>query len=259
MTNLHLPLDGQTNHQKLKVSIYCDLQNVYLIQDKANLLLDFANSKGRLICQKLYYNSQCKNQASAKDKLKSLGFNCIDVPCPLKNSADNQLIADCLEDVDNHSSPDIVILVSGDGDFAKLVRILQKLGKKVIIFAQPGNVKQRLKELAGDDFYFVDQLPELVVNKTNPQTTSVQSQITYKDAIECLIEAIKTALSEGKRTDFSYIGNLMRRSPHFPNCKKFPFVCKPDGTTILRLSKFVAAAVADGKIKMQNQELFLIE
>jgi hypothetical protein len=182
MQDIHLALDGQTNHQKLKVSIYCDLQNVYLIQNLANFLLAFANSKGLLICKKVYYNSQFKNQASAKDKLKNLGFSCVDVPCPLKNSADNQLIADCIEDIDHSLSPDIVILVSGDGDFVKLVRILQKLGKKVIIFAQLGNVKQRLQELAGEDFYFVDKLPELVVGKKKSQTNSIQSQITYRDA-----------------------------------------------------------------------------
>jgi hypothetical protein len=258
MSETHLALNGQTSQQKPFVTLYCDLQNVYSIQELANLLLAFAKSKGCLICQKVYYNSQCKNQASARDILASIGFNCLDVPCPLKNSADNQLIADCLEDVDNNLSLNLVILVSGDGDFAKLVRTLQKLGKKVIVFAQRGNVKQRLKELA-DEFHFVDELSQLVADKSQPKTTSAECQITYKDAIECLIEAIKTALSKEKRTDFCQIGKLMRNSSRFPTCKKFPSVCKPDGTTFSSLSKFVTAAVADGKVRMQNQELFLIE
>jgi hypothetical protein len=258
MTDLHLASNVQTSQQKPFVALYCDLQNVYSIQDLANLLLAFANSIGRLICKNVYYNSQYKNQVSAKDALANIGFNCLDVPCPIKNSADNQLIADCIEDVGNNLSPDIVILVSGDGDFCKLVSTLQKLGKKVIIFAQRGNVKQRLKELS-DEFYFVDELPELVGKKAQRNADGILSKFYYNDAIDCLIEAIKTALSEGKRTDYSHIGKLMRRSPRFPSCKKFPSVCKPDGTAISRLSKFVAAAVADGKIRIQNQELFLIE
>jgi hypothetical protein len=256
MTDLHLTSNVQASQQKPFVALYCDLQNVYSIQDIANLLLAFANSVGRLICKKVYYNSQCKNQVSAKDALASIGLNCFDVPCPIKNSADNQLIADCIEDVDNNLSPDIVILVSGDGDFAKLVRTLQKLGKKVIIFAQRGNVKSRLKDLA-DEFHFVDELPDLVGEKNQPKIDSILFQFHYNDAIDCLIEAIKIALSEGKPTDFSHIGKQMRRSPRFPSCKKFPSVYKPDGTILSRLSKFVAAAVADGKVRMQNQELFL--
>lgn len=263
MKNIHLPSNGQTTQQKPSVSLYCDLQNVYLTQELANLLLAFATSKGCLICKNVYYNSQCKNQASVKDKLKNLAFKWIDVPCPLKDSADNQLIADCIEDVENHTSPDIVILVSGDGDFAKLVSILQKLDKKVIIFAQRGNVKQRLIDLVKDDFHFVDDLPHLVADKAKLHSTSVQLQITYKEASECLIEVIKLALSQGKRTRFSLIDNLMRRSQRFPNYQGVASIRKHDGGTFSCFSKFVAAAVADGKVRIQTvgklQELFLIE
>ena len=246
MTDIHLA----------SVAIYCDLQNVYSIQKLANLLLAFANTKGRLFFNKVYYNSQCKSQTSAKDKLESLGFHCVDVPCPLKDSADNQLKADCIDDVFNNGSPDIVILVSGDGDFANLVRNLRELGKKVIIFAQRGNVKQRLKELAGNDFHFVDELPELVGDKTQPQTNCVQSQITDKEATECLIEAIKTASRQGKRTVLGCIDTLMRK--HFPNYRGATSILKQDGTTFSRFSKFVDTVVKEGKVRMENQELFLI-
>lgn len=87
------------------------------------------------------------------------------------------MIADCLEDVDNKLSPDLVILVSGDGDFVKLVSTLQKLGKNVIVFGQRGNVKQKLKELA-DEFHFVDELSQLVAEKTEPKTTVKDKKCT---------------------------------------------------------------------------------
>jgi hypothetical protein len=239
------------------VGIYCDLQNVYLTLEQANLLEAFANSIGRLTGKNIYYNSLCKNQVFAKEKLESQGFQCVDVPCSLKNSADNQLKSDLIDDVFNNLSPDIVILVSGDGDFANPVRAVQQLGKKVIIFAQQGNVKQRLKELA-DEFYFVHELPQLVVENTQAKTTSAQyKQITFEDAIECLIEAIKTALSQGKRTTLGCIDTLMRK--HFPNYRGATSILKQDGKNFSRFGKFVDAVVADGKIQMQNQELFLIE
>lgn len=245
------------------VSVYCDFQNVYSIKKSAHLLLSFAQTQGHLLAKNVYYNSQCPNQAQAKEPLSSLGFDCRDVPCPLKDSADNQLIAHCLKDIHSNRSPEIIILVSGDGDFCSLVHTLQRLGKKVILFAQRGNVKQKLIELVQDDFYFVDQLPELVQVKTNPQTTAVKAQLIYEEAIDCLRNAIQTALNQGQRTSLSKIGKLMRHNPHFPKSRKFPLVCKSDGTTFSKLSKFVNAAIAEGivyaKTTGKEQELFLSE
>ncbi|HAX76001.1 MAG TPA: NYN domain-containing protein [Cyanobacteria bacterium UBA11372] len=256
MTSTHLAAGVQRSQHQPLVALYCDLQNVYSIVEYADLLLAFANSKGRLISKKVYYNSQCKNQASAKDKLKSLGCVCVDVPCLIKDSADNQMIADCLGDIDSNSCPDTVILVSGDGDFVKLVRTLHKWGKKVIILAQRGNVKQKLREIA-NEFHFLDELPQLVEAMTQQETDSVQCQIAYDKAIEYLIAAINTALSKGEATSFSKIDNLMRHL--YPCYKGVDSICKPDGKKFSKFSKFVEAAVKDGKVRMQNQELFLVE
>jgi hypothetical protein len=256
MTAIHLSSNAQTSHQKLLVSIYWDYQNAKLSLEQIQLLLDLAKSKGRLIGKNLYYNSHCENQCTGIGNIASLNFNCIDVPCPLKNSADNQLIADCLEEIHSNLSPDIFILVSGDGDFVKLVRNLQKLDKKVITVAQIGNVKQKLKELA-DEFYFADKLPQLVLNQTEPQTTVVESQINYNEAIEYLTEAIKTALHQRKPTVFGYIDKLMRH--RCANYQGVSSIMKPDGKRFSHFSKFIDAVVKDGKVKMQNQQLFLIE
>ncbi len=256
MTDTHLAVGVQTSQHEILVGVYCDLQNVPSMLEHAELLLAFAKSKGRLISNKVYYNSQCKNQASAKDKLKSLGCDCVDVPCPIKDSADNQMIVDCLEDIESNLPPAIVILVSGDGDFVKLVRILHQLGKKVIIFAQRGNVKQKLKEIA-DEFYFLDELPQLVKGMTQKKADSAQCQIAYNQAIEYLLVAIKTTLSKNEATNFSRIDNLMRQL--FPCYKGVSSICTRDGKKFSKFSKFVEAAVKDGKVRMQNQELFLVE
>jgi hypothetical protein len=240
-----------------QVSIYVDLQNAYSIQELASQLLEFVKLLGHLIDIKVYYNSLDPAQVSAKNKLESLGCKCIDVPCPLKNSADNQLMVDCLEDIHSHRSPDIVILVSGDGDFVKLVLNTQKLGKKVIVFAQRGNVKLKLKEIVGSDFHFLDELPSLVASKTQQQIENSQCQLTYNEAIECMIAAIQTALKKGHRTSFSCIGNLMRKlSPKYQGVSS---ICKHQGTTFSQFSKFVENAVKDGKIRLLDGQLFVIE
>ncbi|HEY9872209.1 MAG TPA: NYN domain-containing protein [Candidatus Obscuribacterales bacterium] len=248
-----------TIEQHPSVSLYCDNQNVFLNQEEANLLLDFTKSKGRLRCQNVYYNSECNNHSDInKQRLENIGYECKNVPCPLKNSADNQLIADCLDDNDHNCLGSTVIIVSGDGDFAKLVKALKGWGKKVIILARRGNVKQRLTELA-DEFHFIDELPQLVGNKTEPSTDGALSSITYEDAIACLREAIKTALSQNKDTTFSSIGKLMRNNKRFPGYQGVSSIRKADGNNFSRFSKFINAAVAEGKVKIINQELFLIE
>ncbi|MBE9052933.1 NYN domain-containing protein [Nostocales cyanobacterium LEGE 11386] len=255
MTDIHLKSKGQTRQQKRLVSIYWDYQNAFLNLKQAELLLDFTKSKGYVISKNVYLNLQMHNQASAKNNIANLGFNCLNVPCLLKDSADNKLIADCLEEIHGNTSPDIFILVSGDGDFVKLVHNLQKLGKQVIIFARVGNVKQKLRELA-NEFYFVDKLPELVEQNNPPQTTAIESQINYNEAIECLIAAINTALSQGKHTKFAYIDKLMRQS-----CAKyqgFSSIRTSNGKKFKSFGQFVDVAVKDGKVQKQNQELFLI-
>ncbi|MDZ8052536.1 MAG: NYN domain-containing protein [Aulosira sp. ZfuVER01] len=256
MTNAHLNSNVKTSQEQLKVGIYWDFQNVYLNQELAMNLLAFANTRGSLISRRVYYNSLYENQASDQENLRSIGFKCQDVTCSLKNSADNQLKSDLIDDVYNNPSPHIVILVSGDGDFVNPVQFLQDKGKQVITLAKRGNVKQKLKERA-DEFYFVDELPQLVVNKTQPQTTVVDSQISYNEAIKYLAEAIKTALHQGKPTGFGYIDKLMRQ--RCANYQGASSILTPNGKKFKRFGQFIDVAVKDGKVKIQNQQLFLIE
>ncbi|MBX9257456.1 NYN domain-containing protein [Desmonostoc muscorum CCALA 125] len=163
MTDIHIVSNGQTSNQQNLYALYWDIQNVQLKSKQllyfASKLQDFADSNGRLNCQNVYYNCHHKNQAIAKNILESLGFKCINVPCPLKNSADNQLIADCIKWVAFNPSSNKIILVLGDWDYAGLICILKALGKKVIIFAQRGNASQKLIKLVGNDnFHFIDEL-----------------------------------------------------------------------------------------------------
>lgn len=256
MADNHSAIGKQTEQLQPLLSIYVDLQNTHLTQILGSQLLEVGKFERILIDAKVYYNSLCPDQVSAQNKLQSLGFKCIDVPCRVKNSADNQLIVDCLDDIYSNRPPDTVILVSGDGDFVNLVRNLQKLDKKVIVFAQRGNVNQKLKELVGSDFHFLDELPSLVAPKTQQQRENVQCHLTYNEAVEYLIEAIKTALSKGKRTELGFINHLMLQL--FPKYQGVTSVCQHQGKTFSRFSKLVDTAVKDGKIRCQDQQLFVI-
>jgi hypothetical protein len=97
----------------------------------------------------------------------------------------------------------------------------------------------------------------LVESKTQPQIENSSCQITYNDAIECMISAIETASKKGKRTLFSCIDSLMRKL--FPKYQGVNSVCKHQGKTFSRFSEFVDTAVKDGKIRSQAGQLFVIE
>ncbi|MCC5605588.1 NYN domain-containing protein [Nostoc sp. CHAB 5834] len=250
----------QTSQQKNSVGIFADIQNVSSIKGKGHYLLEFAQSNGRIDCKNVYYNSHYIDQVHTKNELEILGMKGVDVPEYSKNSADYRLISDCINCVAFNASVNIIILVLGDWDYAGLICILKSLGKKVIIFAQRGSESPNLIKLVGNDnFHFVDELPQLVANsnKTEPQNTDIVSQINCKEAMEYLIEAIKTASIQGKPTVFCRIDKLMRQ--RCANYQGYLSISTDDGKKFKSFSHFIDVAVKDGKVRKQNQELFLTD
>jgi uncharacterized LabA/DUF88 family protein len=158
------------------VHIYWDLQNVHLTQKQAELLVAFAKSKGRLDCFKVYYNSQKRNQLLAKNNVEYLGCQGVDVRSKDKNSVDKALTFDWIKGVYIKPSPEIIILVSGDRDFAPLVSLMLNVGKKIIVFAQRSSESKKLIKLVGDDnFHYVDELPSLFVGNTQDKADKISA------------------------------------------------------------------------------------
>ncbi len=279
--------------QKLTVSLYVDNQNVKVNLELANLLLVFAKIQG-IVKQAKIYDFWPNGKNAVLENLANLGFHCISVTSPIKDCADYQLVFDSLTDFDANGWPDLVILVSGDGDFCPFVNHLKKIGIKTSIFARKGNVKKQLMDLA-DEFHFLDELPELVViqdapesqpiseivapktdnlaNKlpeVNPQVSSLPPDtnlpadyITYEQAVESLIEAINTALKQGKPTTFTALNLLMCSNPNYPNYKGVASIRKTDGSKFSKFTNFIEAAVSDGKVRIQQignvKQVFLID
>lgn len=259
--------------KKNSVNIYVDNQNIKLNLELANLLLTFAKIQGALHRANIYDFWPDNNPNASQKYLENLGFNCISVISPLKDCADYQLVFDCIGDLDGDGWPNIIILVSGDGDFQPLVSHLKKIGIKAIVFARKGNVKKTLID-AANEFHLIEELPKLIgsqnqsqnnMSEPNGESKKKQSQknnakknknnqsgITYNQAIACLIEAIKTASSQEKPTRFSYIDNLMRNNPKFPNYKGVASIQKTDGQKFSKFGKFIETAVKDGKVRIKK-------
>ncbi|MGL5081935.1 MAG: NYN domain-containing protein [Microcoleaceae cyanobacterium] len=229
------------------VYLYIDYQNVKLKQSEMNNLISYAEAKGSLVSRSIYYNSKCPDQINLPEVFGDYDLKFIDVPCPLKNSADNQLIADCIQDASALSPNVLFIIVSGDGDFLSLVRTIRRLNNQVLVVARKGNVKQKLIECA-DEFCFIDQLPEPICSDL-----CNSSGVTYEEAVQCLFEAIYTAIMGGKCPEFSMINQLMRKNQNFPGYQGVFSILSGNGKKFARFKQFAESVAEDGLIGIKVQ------
>ena len=99
-------------------------------------------------------------------KLKKIGFKVVAKPVKIikdesgreleKANFDVEITADILQS----ASAGIVILFTGDSDFAYLVKVLHKEGRKVVVFSSRKTLSWELK-LSTDKYIFVEDLREL--------------------------------------------------------------------------------------------------
>lgn len=141
------------------VAIYWDFENVRLKSYQTKYLIDLAQSKGRLVTQNVY-SHWGKEHQRFKVLLGRHGFQQIDVSEEGKNSADMKFKDDCQKELYSDTSPDIFIIVSGDGGFASLVKELQSRGKYVIGVGWRNTSKQTLIDRA-NEFHFAEELGKL--------------------------------------------------------------------------------------------------
>jgi uncharacterized LabA/DUF88 family protein len=232
--------------KRVSIRLYIDYQNVRLTQSEINYLLDYARAKGNLIHARIYYNSQIQNQSKLLKCFKDCNLDYVDVPCPLKNSADNQLVADCVRDIST-CLPDAFIIVSGDGDFLDLVQLVRKLNSQAFIVARKGNVNQKLIKSA-NEFCFIDQLPNQICADRHDLP-----KIDYEDAVQCLLEAVNAAITSGKRPCFPLIDQLMRKNRNFSSYQGVSSIEGRNKRGFASFKKFAESIVRDGLISIKTQ------
>jgi soluble P-type ATPase len=233
-----------------RVAIYWDSQNVNFTDQHGESVFNVAQTEGRVVISKIYYNSQFQKKL---EKFISNNFKFFDVPYGFKNSLDNHLKSHLWDDLDSNYCPNTVIIISGDGDFKSLVNNLKKLEIKVIIIAN-ANVNRKLQE-AADIFYCINDLPDLVKRINEKKVDSDESYLSWEMAIAYLTQTIATVKQQGKQTKMSLIANRMCQL--FPQYKGVKSIHKHDGTTFKQFKKFVESLVNEGKIKINNDQLFL--
>lgn len=243
----------------MSIVVLVDLENVGSLVSKPELFVDlvnFAKYRGNLILFNIYYNFVCS--VKAKTRFESLGCKCIDVGCNSKNGADNQIIAHIVEVIDKHPDVKEIIVVSGDKDFKYIVRLAKKQDKKVVILGQRGNVKTKMRKIA-NEFYYLDQLPELVKNSSPNAITQQPCHITFEQATQLFIQAIHAVQRKGKPAIQQRLATWIFKHPNFPLGSKVSSIYKQDGSPFYNFSSFVEAVLKTGKVQKINDEFFVVE
>ena len=90
-------------------------------------------------------------------------WRCINTANQTKNWLDQLLTKDCLRLCkDEIPDIDIVVLITCDHDYAKLIKELQNSGKKTVVIGRFGKVSKKLEKLT--DCYYLEHLRTYVAH-----------------------------------------------------------------------------------------------
>jgi hypothetical protein len=247
--------NNQCNNSQNWVAIFWDYENVPQCEIASDLL-KFASFKGNVLIRKAY---SCNWNSKAENHLKEQGFECIQIENKnkIKNAVDHFLEVDCGIEIGKNPLLKTIILVTGDCYSQILQQNLKQENRKLIVFARKGSDCKSLNPKAFDEFHYIDELPNLV-KKIRSEIIKIEAFICYEDAVNCLIQAIKTVVNSQKSATIGYLGKLMHDNPNFPNYKNVSLIRKPDGTKFSKFSQFLNKAIQEDRIPKVYHQIFLV-
>lgn len=165
---------------KQTVIVFIDGSNIYFAQKKMGKKLDwvrvkrFIEDKYHILEFRYYVGIRLHDQKMKKFlyKLEKIGFQVITKQVKIlideqghrleKANFDVEITGDVLKNLDK---VDVVILFSGDSDFAYLIKLIHEEGKKLIVFSSSRTIAWDLK-LAADGYFLLEHLPSLTKQKS---------------------------------------------------------------------------------------------
>jgi uncharacterized LabA/DUF88 family protein len=164
---------------KVKASVFIDGSNIYFAQKKMGKWLDwvkvkkFLKAKYKITSYKYYAGLRQSDQKTKSflKKLLKIGFTVVSKPVKVvtdekgnkfeKANFDVEMTADILLNLKNL---DLVIIFSGDSDFAYLCELIHKDKKKVHFYASKRTLAWELRKTA-DKFFYLEDFGELTKGK----------------------------------------------------------------------------------------------
>jgi|GEM_PF-2947012 len=153
-----------------RLSVLIDSANLYHAANIAKLDINFlqiANwfkKHSNLKSLNFYtaFDPEDNNQISFMNELEEAGYRIIKKPIKvyenlIKGNMDIELAVDAIMEMGLY---DILVLISGDGDFYYLVKALEKLGKKTIVISIGGFTSYELHQEA-DSYFFLNRIKNI--------------------------------------------------------------------------------------------------
>jgi len=182
--------------QHQRVGVFIDVQNMfYSAKHQYNAKLNFAKfleaaTRGRQLVRAIAYVLQTPevDQTNFINMLKQNGFEVRVKELRIRNDGtakgdwDLGIAVDTLSMADRL---DTIVLATGDGDFAELVRCLRAKGVRVEIFSFPHSTSEELKRAANDYYEIGPELlftPERKSNGRRERPRLVER--TYRASLE---------------------------------------------------------------------------
>lgn len=138
------------------VAVFADCQNVGSLFNHRQAVLTFVEQFGAVPLL-WAYDYWRKMKPRRELQLQADGWQTIDVPTQTKNALDEQLIRDCRR-IGGQPFVEVVVLIAGDKDFVPLAKWLLSQKKRIIIIGRRNHVNSKLRALAPDDTYEIEDL-----------------------------------------------------------------------------------------------------
>jgi uncharacterized LabA/DUF88 family protein len=202
-----------------KVSVFIDAANLYHSSSVARLKIDFVQvikwfkSHCKLKNANFYtaYDIEDQKQMEFLQDLEYNGYNMIKKPLKVfenskKGNMDIEIAVDCFTQQNLY---DIIILISGDGDFSYLMQTLERLGKQTVVIGVGGFTSYELHQEVNEYFFFnrirsVWQTPRLAGEENFaslpavllPKSTDPNSELQKVQKIQYTEKRIKPSVSK---------------------------------------------------------------
>jgi uncharacterized LabA/DUF88 family protein len=182
--------------QNKKVAIFVDGANLYFAASVAHLRIDYKQiynwfaSKCELSNLNYYtaFDPEDDKQGTFLDEMDKTGYRIIKKPIKVyenftKGNMDIELAVDALMQKDDY---EILVLISGDGDFRYLVKALESQGKTSIILGIGGFTSFELHQEA-DNYFFLNRISKVWQGQRKSQLIA-ETQMNIDDKSPKVLE-----------------------------------------------------------------------
>ena len=213
-----------------RVSIYIDSANLYFASNIAKIRIDFIHlahwfrQNSRLTGINFYtaFDPEETKQLQFIDELKQEGYRLVTKPIKVfenskKGNMDIELAVDCITQKDLY---DVVILLSGDGDFSYLIQALDSMGKDTIILGVGGFTSYELHQEA-DNYFFLNRIMDVWSNRQKKKSRVKSTSLPGKKEV---IDQDETERDRILRAEAKHVPKVLPDTPQVPkkSTKKKP-------------------------------------